>query len=157
MEETKSRFQRICVFCGSSSGKKPSYQEAAVELGKELVYIINMYIIYMYNWLYFHSFFFLFHRPHKRIWTFLEECFMQLKPIFDFLCIFFLVLFFDPILGFSHFVESPVFFLKMETQTRWTFIHVFHIQSLQFNSQTFLFIFALVGFSSLLFLIRKIY
>ncbi|KAF3442725.1 hypothetical protein FNV43_RR16642 [Rhamnella rubrinervis] len=37
MEETKSRFQRICVFCGSSSGKKPSYQEAAVELGNELV------------------------------------------------------------------------------------------------------------------------
>ncbi|KAJ4979694.1 hypothetical protein NE237_010474 [Protea cynaroides] len=37
MEETKSRFKRICVFCGSSSGKKTSYQEAAVELGKELV------------------------------------------------------------------------------------------------------------------------
>jgi hypothetical protein len=37
MEETKSRFKRICVFCGSSSGKKASYQEAAVELGKELV------------------------------------------------------------------------------------------------------------------------
>ncbi|XP_022746608.1 cytokinin riboside 5'-monophosphate phosphoribohydrolase LOG7-like [Durio zibethinus] len=37
MEETKSRFTRICVFCGSSSGKKASYQEAAVELGKELV------------------------------------------------------------------------------------------------------------------------
>ncbi|KAL4606001.1 hypothetical protein ACB092_09G070500 [Castanea dentata] len=37
MEETKSRFNRICVFCGSSSGKKASYQEAAVELGKELV------------------------------------------------------------------------------------------------------------------------
>ncbi|XP_042940755.1 cytokinin riboside 5'-monophosphate phosphoribohydrolase LOG7 isoform X1 [Carya illinoinensis] len=37
MEETNSRFKRICVFCGSSSGKKASYQEAAVELGKELV------------------------------------------------------------------------------------------------------------------------
>ncbi|XWS43356.1 hypothetical protein CRYUN_Cryun16bG0096000 [Craigia yunnanensis] len=37
MEETKSRFKRICVFCGSSSGKKASYQEAAVELGKEMV------------------------------------------------------------------------------------------------------------------------
>ncbi|KAB2607920.1 cytokinin riboside 5'-monophosphate phosphoribohydrolase LOG7-like [Pyrus ussuriensis x Pyrus communis] len=37
MEETKSRFNRICVFCGSSSGKKASYQESAVELGKELV------------------------------------------------------------------------------------------------------------------------
>ncbi|AED91000.1 putative LOG family protein [Arabidopsis thaliana] len=37
MEETKSRFKRICVFCGSSSGKKPSYQEAAIQLGNELV------------------------------------------------------------------------------------------------------------------------
>lgn len=27
----------MCVFCGSSPGKKPSYQEAAIELGKELV------------------------------------------------------------------------------------------------------------------------
>ncbi|PSS01612.1 Cytokinin riboside 5'-monophosphate phosphoribohydrolase [Actinidia chinensis var. chinensis] len=36
-EETKSRFKRICVFCGSSSGKKSSYQDAAVDLGKELV------------------------------------------------------------------------------------------------------------------------
>jgi cytokinin riboside 5'-monophosphate phosphoribohydrolase len=32
-----SRFRRICVFCGSSHGKKKSYQDAAVELGKELV------------------------------------------------------------------------------------------------------------------------
>ncbi|XP_047063905.1 probable cytokinin riboside 5'-monophosphate phosphoribohydrolase LOGL10 [Lolium rigidum] len=32
-----SRFRRICVFCGSSKGKKTSYQDAAVELGKELV------------------------------------------------------------------------------------------------------------------------
>ncbi|KDO70590.1 hypothetical protein CISIN_1g0281381mg, partial [Citrus sinensis] len=37
MEDAKSRFKRICVFCGSSSGKKATYQEAAVELGKELV------------------------------------------------------------------------------------------------------------------------
>ncbi|KAK7278718.1 hypothetical protein RJT34_23754 [Clitoria ternatea] len=37
MEDTKSRFKRICVYCGSSSGNKTSYQEAAVELGKELV------------------------------------------------------------------------------------------------------------------------
>nr|XP_043613441.1 cytokinin riboside 5'-monophosphate phosphoribohydrolase LOG7 [Erigeron canadensis] len=36
-ETTKSRFKRICVFCGSSPGKKPSYQEAAIDLGKELV------------------------------------------------------------------------------------------------------------------------
>lgn len=32
-----SRFRRICVFCGSSKGKKTSYQDAAVELGQELV------------------------------------------------------------------------------------------------------------------------
>ncbi|KAH0460227.1 hypothetical protein IEQ34_010890 [Dendrobium chrysotoxum] len=32
-----SCFKRICVFCGSSTGKKAGYREAAVELGKELV------------------------------------------------------------------------------------------------------------------------
>ncbi|GFP95281.1 cytokinin riboside 5'-monophosphate phosphoribohydrolase log7 [Phtheirospermum japonicum] len=32
-----SRFQRICVFCGSSPGKNPSYQLAAIQLGKQLV------------------------------------------------------------------------------------------------------------------------
>ncbi|KAK4767569.1 hypothetical protein SAY86_015319 [Trapa natans] len=32
-----SRFRRICVFCGSSHGKKTSYQDAAIELGGELV------------------------------------------------------------------------------------------------------------------------
>ncbi|KAK4736582.1 hypothetical protein R3W88_000279 [Solanum pinnatisectum] len=36
-EEKRSKFKRICVFCGSSSGKKPTYQEAATELGKQLV------------------------------------------------------------------------------------------------------------------------
>ncbi|CAN1306541.1 Cytokinin riboside 5'-monophosphate phosphoribohydrolase LOG7 [Linum perenne] len=34
---TPSRFSRICVFCGSSSGKKSTYQDAAVQLGQELV------------------------------------------------------------------------------------------------------------------------
>uniref|UniRef100_A0A0D9XGC3 Cytokinin riboside 5'-monophosphate phosphoribohydrolase n=1 Tax=Leersia perrieri TaxID=77586 RepID=A0A0D9XGC3_9ORYZ len=33
----KSRFRRVCVFCGSSSGKRSSYRDAAVDLGKELV------------------------------------------------------------------------------------------------------------------------
>ncbi|XP_008781256.1 cytokinin riboside 5'-monophosphate phosphoribohydrolase LOG3-like [Phoenix dactylifera] len=41
MEEAKvgksSRFKRVCVFCGSSTGKRDCYQDAAVELGKELV------------------------------------------------------------------------------------------------------------------------
>ncbi|KAI5647745.1 hypothetical protein M9H77_33750 [Catharanthus roseus] len=32
-----SRFKTVCVFCGSSSGKRDSYKEAAVELGQELV------------------------------------------------------------------------------------------------------------------------
>ncbi|XP_010906515.1 cytokinin riboside 5'-monophosphate phosphoribohydrolase LOG3 [Elaeis guineensis] len=36
-ETRRSKFKRICVFCGSSQGKKRSYQDAAVELGKELV------------------------------------------------------------------------------------------------------------------------
>ncbi|XP_074573777.1 cytokinin riboside 5'-monophosphate phosphoribohydrolase LOG-like [Curcuma longa] len=36
-EEKRSRFKRICVFCGSQPGKKASYQQAAVELGNELV------------------------------------------------------------------------------------------------------------------------
>lgn len=36
-EMKQSRFSRICVFCGSSQGKKRSYQDAAVELGGELV------------------------------------------------------------------------------------------------------------------------
>ncbi|KAJ1394564.1 LOG family [Sesbania bispinosa] len=36
-ESNKSRFKRICVFCGSSSGKKATYQEAALQLGNQLV------------------------------------------------------------------------------------------------------------------------
>ena len=35
--DSGSRFRRVCVFCGSSSGKRSSYRDAAVELGKELV------------------------------------------------------------------------------------------------------------------------
>uniref|UniRef100_A0ACD5ZJH4 Uncharacterized protein n=1 Tax=Avena sativa TaxID=4498 RepID=A0ACD5ZJH4_AVESA len=35
--QVPSRFKRICVFCGSSHGKKKSYQDAAIELGMELV------------------------------------------------------------------------------------------------------------------------
>ncbi|CAL5350972.1 unnamed protein product [Camellia sinensis] len=36
-EMKQSKFKRVCVFCGSSQGKKSSYQDAAIELGKELV------------------------------------------------------------------------------------------------------------------------
>ncbi|KAL8140607.1 hypothetical protein V2J09_006628 [Rumex salicifolius] len=34
---SSSRFKRICVFCGSSPGKKIGYQEAAIQLAHELV------------------------------------------------------------------------------------------------------------------------
>jgi predicted Rossmann-fold nucleotide-binding protein len=34
-----SRFKRICVFCGTSPGKNPSYQHAAIQLAKQMVYI----------------------------------------------------------------------------------------------------------------------
>ncbi|XP_062172230.1 cytokinin riboside 5'-monophosphate phosphoribohydrolase LOG1 [Alnus glutinosa] len=36
-ETKQSKFKRICVFCGSSPGKKSSYRDAAIELGRELV------------------------------------------------------------------------------------------------------------------------
>ncbi|KAE9448632.1 hypothetical protein C3L33_19463, partial [Rhododendron williamsianum] len=32
----KSRFKTVCVFCGSSTGKRTCYRDAAVELGQEL-------------------------------------------------------------------------------------------------------------------------
>ncbi|CAN6480879.1 unnamed protein product [Victoria cruziana] len=35
--ECKSRFKSVCVFCGSSSGRRNCYQDAAIELGRELV------------------------------------------------------------------------------------------------------------------------
>ncbi|XP_027086275.1 cytokinin riboside 5'-monophosphate phosphoribohydrolase LOG5-like [Coffea arabica] len=34
---TRSRFKSVCVFCGSSSGKRECYRDAALELGQELV------------------------------------------------------------------------------------------------------------------------
>ncbi|KAJ7531035.1 hypothetical protein O6H91_14G029700 [Diphasiastrum complanatum] len=36
-EKKASRFKRICVFCGSNSGKKRSYSDAALDLGREMV------------------------------------------------------------------------------------------------------------------------
>ncbi|RYR48611.1 hypothetical protein Ahy_A07g034655 [Arachis hypogaea] len=36
---TSSRFRRICVYCGSSPGKNPSYQLAAIQLGQQLASI----------------------------------------------------------------------------------------------------------------------
>lgn len=39
MEEgnTKSKFRRVCVFCGSNSGHRKVFSDAALELGNELV------------------------------------------------------------------------------------------------------------------------
>ncbi|KAK4429361.1 Cytokinin riboside 5'-monophosphate phosphoribohydrolase LOG7 [Sesamum alatum] len=34
---SSSRFKRICVFCGSSAGKNPTYHLAAIHLAKQLV------------------------------------------------------------------------------------------------------------------------
>lgn len=39
-----SRFKRVCVFCGSSSGKRECYKDAAIELGQELVHSNILYI-----------------------------------------------------------------------------------------------------------------
>lgn len=33
----KSRFKRVCVFCGSSSGNRECYRDAATDLAQELV------------------------------------------------------------------------------------------------------------------------
>lgn len=38
-EAVRSRFKRVCVFCGSSTGKRECYKDAAIELGQELVLI----------------------------------------------------------------------------------------------------------------------
>jgi len=37
MVAKRSRFKRVCVFCGSSPGNKASYQLAAIQLAHELV------------------------------------------------------------------------------------------------------------------------
>lgn len=39
-----SKFKRICVFCGSSQGNKTSYQDAAIELAKELVIFLLLFL-----------------------------------------------------------------------------------------------------------------
>ncbi|KAL0791255.1 hypothetical protein Bca101_007501 [Brassica carinata] len=37
MEIMKSRFKRVCVFCGSSSGNRECYRDAAIDLAQELI------------------------------------------------------------------------------------------------------------------------
>ena len=39
-----SRFKRVCVFCGSSVGKRNCYREAAVELAGELVGTFRLWL-----------------------------------------------------------------------------------------------------------------
>ncbi|KAF8643967.1 hypothetical protein HU200_066606 [Digitaria exilis] len=39
-DKSSSRFRRVCVFCGSSPGKKAAYQLAAVQLGHQLVDLV---------------------------------------------------------------------------------------------------------------------
>jgi len=63
MEMKQSRFKRICVFCGSSPGKKSSYKDAAIELGKELVINKNkicLSVLAPVSFLQFNLFFFFF-------------------------------------------------------------------------------------------------
>ncbi|CAA2973632.1 cytokinin riboside 5 -monophosphate phosphoribohydrolase LOG3 [Olea europaea subsp. europaea] len=45
-EMKTSKFKRICVFCGSSHGKKISYQEAAINLAKVLRLCMNIDLVY---------------------------------------------------------------------------------------------------------------
>ncbi|XP_034919628.1 cytokinin riboside 5'-monophosphate phosphoribohydrolase LOG1 isoform X1 [Populus alba] len=45
----KSRFRRVCVFCGSSPGKNPNYQHAAVQLGKQLILQVERNIDLVYG------------------------------------------------------------------------------------------------------------
>lgn len=71
MEGTQSRFKRICVFCGSSSGKKPTYQSAAVELGQELVFF-SQSMIWVFIFMHFnHSLLHFFQNPFRKIPSFL--------------------------------------------------------------------------------------
>ncbi|KAK4778713.1 hypothetical protein SAY86_006241 [Trapa natans] len=56
MVKQTSRFRRVCVFCGSSSGNRPSYQLAALQLAKQLVryiYICLFGFLYFFLWIIF--------------------------------------------------------------------------------------------------------
>ncbi|KAI3447589.1 hypothetical protein Pfo_004254 [Paulownia fortunei] len=50
-EVEASKFKRICVFCGSSQGKKTSYQEAAIELGKVLASLKYLQLVFFLKWI----------------------------------------------------------------------------------------------------------
>lgn len=49
----KSRFKRVCVFCGSSTGKRDCYRDAAIELAQELVQRLylsfcNLFLVFIF-------------------------------------------------------------------------------------------------------------
>nr|DAD49034.1 TPA_asm: hypothetical protein HUJ06_018971 [Nelumbo nucifera] len=56
---TQSKFKRVCVFCGSSSGNRKVFSDAALELGTELVNS-GPFRLSTYNWS-IAFFFFFFH------------------------------------------------------------------------------------------------
>lgn len=41
-----SRFKRVCVFCGSSVGKRNCYRDAAIEIAQELVFSSSILMIH---------------------------------------------------------------------------------------------------------------
>ena len=45
-EMRQSKFRRICVFCGSSQGRKSSYQDAAIDLGNQLVFFFFFFFFF---------------------------------------------------------------------------------------------------------------
>ncbi|KAG6524695.1 hypothetical protein ZIOFF_014630 [Zingiber officinale] len=44
-DETGSEFKRICVFCGSNSGNRTVFSDAAVELGRQLFLMVDAMVI----------------------------------------------------------------------------------------------------------------
>ena len=58
IETVKSRFKRVCVFCGSSSGNKDCYRDAAIDLAQELVLLCLLPKWESWNLVMGHDFFF---------------------------------------------------------------------------------------------------
>lgn len=52
----RSKFKRLCVFCGSNSGHRKVFSDAALELGNELVCIAYTFLWTRYLFLLFSSF-----------------------------------------------------------------------------------------------------
>jgi len=43
-----SKFRRVCVFCGSNSGHRQVFGDAALELGDELVCFLTWVFLYVF-------------------------------------------------------------------------------------------------------------